>query len=535
MSLPDFDWLHQDAYFAGGVSDIPRRDPADFSRSLRLFIVRNKPVEFPLRMLSRIAAYAGLKLLVEVSDYDDSLGARAADDVDLTLIWPDWARIDGPGLPIALGRIERRREMQDAFVLIAPAEGSLRNRVTTWARERDITLLDLPVFAETAGGAMRRFSGSELSAVGSLEVARSLLLKALCGRTFPVLKLLVVDLDHTLYRGVIAEDGVHGLVIADDHRLLNAAIEALARSGVLVAVVSRNRQADVDALLAAWPEGLFPREIAVDVIATSSSKGEAVYNLMERFATVPESVMFVDDNPGEILDVVTRCPGVWPVVAVNPSVAASIVNAQHARLTHASAAIAESRRADGRVQERREAALAAATTMAELHLELGTRVHAWSASEADLERAADLLNRTNQFNTGLQRMDLFSLRRLRERPGGFVAMAQVEDRLADSGVVAVMSGHSEGDVTTVEEFAVSCRVLGRSLESLIARRMLDTALSGGSIRVRYATGPRNAPALEWLARYAAEPLSSEGHVMLDVSMLDESARELSFVHTPQER
>ena len=47
MSLPDFDWLHQDAYFSGGVSDIPRRDPAAAWRGLRLFVVRNQPVEFP--------------------------------------------------------------------------------------------------------------------------------------------------------------------------------------------------------------------------------------------------------------------------------------------------------------------------------------------------------------------------------------------------------------------------------------------------------------------------------------------------------
>ena len=222
------------------------------------------------------------------------------------------------------------------------------------------------------------------------------------------------------------------------------------------------------------------------------------------------------------------------MVSAHTRVAASIVNAQHARLRHASKLIAESRRADGRVQEHREAAFASATTMAELHLELGTRVRAWIASEADLERAADLLNRTNQFNTGLQRMDLLPLRQLREQPGGFVAMAQVEDRLADSGVIAVMSGRSEGDVTTVEEFAISCRVLGRSLESVIARCMLDTAPSGSAIRVRYATGPRNAPALKWLARYASEPLASDGHVILDISLLDEAARDLSFVHTPQE-
>ena len=81
-----------------------------------------------------------------------------------------------------------------------PAEGPLCDHVTTWAREKDITLLDLPVSAETAGGAMRRFSGSELSAVGSLEVARSLLLKALCGHTLPVLKLLVATIFVRVWR-----------------------------------------------------------------------------------------------------------------------------------------------------------------------------------------------------------------------------------------------------------------------------------------------------------------------------------------------
>jgi len=111
-----------------------------------------------------------------------------------------------------------------------------------------------------------------------------------------------------------------------------------------------------------------------------------------------------------------------------------------------------------------------------------------------------------------------------------VILAKVKDTFADSGIVAVMVGHTEESETLVEEFAISCRVLGRSLEPVIAHNMLLIARSEmASVQFYYRTGPRNLLALDWLVNYAGHPLDQQGEVTLDLNKLDLDSRELDFV------
>jgi FkbH-like protein len=530
MTQPSYDWMRQESYYSQGLSSIPRRDLLSSRNLMRVFIVRNHPVEFPIRILRRLAAYMGVDLEVTISDYDDSLGALSTKDVDSVLIWPDWSRIDGPGLDIALDRIEQHRSSRTSVLLAAPKEVVLRDRIVDWAKSTRVQLLELPDFENAGSSAVRRFSGSELSTSSQLSIARTLLLRWLAPLILPVLKLLVVDLDNTLYSGVLVEDGVKSLRVTDKHLRLNQTIERLAREGVLVAVVSRNSQSDVDQLLLNWPEGLFPVNLAVEAVGTTESKGAVVKDLVERLQTVPESVMFLDDNPGEVLEVETLNPGIWPVLASDSSTANTILEAQLSRLMTNGRSMSETRLADTKAKKKRETVLVSARSVTNLHEELCTRLSTWSAKADELERASDLLSRTNQFNTSIRRTGLDRLREISRSPDGFVVLAKVQDTFADSGIVAVMVGHAEETEIVVEEFAISCRVLGRSLEPVIAHNMLLIARSEmASVQFYYRTGPRNLLALDWLVNYAGHPLDQQGEVTLDLNRLDLDSRELDFV------
>ena len=530
MTQQSYDWMRQESFFSKGLSSIPRRDSSSSWHSISVFVVRNHPVEFPIRILRRLAAYMGVDLEVTISDYDDSLGALSTKDVDSVLIWPDWSRIDGPGLEIALDRIEQHRSSRTSVLLVAPKEGALRDRIVDWANSTRVQLLEFPDLEDVGSSAVRRFSGSELSTSSQLSIARTLLLKWLAPLILPVLKLLVVDLDNTLYSGVLVEDGVEDLRVTDKHLRLNQTIGRLAREGVLVAVVSRNSQSDVDQLLLNWPEGLFPVKFAIEAVGTTGSKGGVVKDLIERLQTVPESVMFLDDNPGEVLEVETLNPGIWPVLASDSSTANMLIEAQFFRLTTSGRSMSETRLVDTKAKKKRDTILVSTRSVTNLHKELDTQLSTWSAKEDELARAADLLSRTNQFNTSIQRTGLDRLREISRSPDGFVVLAKVQDTFADSGIVAVMVGHTEETEIVVEEFAVSCRVLGRSLEPVIAHNMLLIACSEMvSVRVRYTTGPRNSPALDWLAHYAGQPLDQQGEVALELERVVLDSRELDFL------
>jgi FkbH-like protein len=132
-----------------------------------------------------------------------------------------------------------------------------------------------------------------------------------------------------------------------------------------------------------------------------------------------------------------------------------------------------------------------------------------------LSRLADLCNKTNQFNLALRRFNHAELAAHMSREDACVTSVELTDRFSESGVIAVVVAERKGDQLVVEELCVSCRALGRQLEStivLLALRDMPVFGSRGGCRevvFRVQQGPRNQPALEWLARlldYTAEPL-----------------------------
>jgi len=118
---------------------------------------------------------------------------------------------------------------------------------------------------------------------------------------------------------------------------------------------------------------------------------------------------------------------------------------------------------------------------------------------------AELSAKTNQFNLSLRRMNAAELAlRLDDRDSRVVTIG-LADRLSDSGIVALMVGAKNGDELRVDELCVSCRALGRRIEdTMLTKAVLLMAGESTPHRVVFALrkGPRNAPAREWLERYA---------------------------------
>ena len=103
-----------------------------------------------------------------------------------------------------------------------------------------------------------------------------------------------------------------------------------------------------------------------------------------------------------------------------------------------------------------------------------------------------------------------------QNPKSLIITIKMSDILSDSGIIAILAAHKEADRLVVDELTVSCRALGRNLENVMLPKLLQIAqkqLSTNSVvQINYKQGPRNTPALEWLANISREKVSKEGTI-----------------------
>jgi FkbH-like protein len=135
----------------------------------------------------------------------------------------------------------------------------------------------------------------------------------------------------------------------------------------------------------------------------------------------------------------------------------------------------------------------------------------------ELNRAAELFRKTNQFNLTLKRTTIDQLNSLRS--SARVAIASLQDTISDSGAIAALYYSSDETSIEILEFAISCRALGRDAEKYILRSMLQaTTLDylNHQIFVNFCVGPKNQPAFQFIERFFLKGLT--GYI-LDINKL----------------
>jgi FkbH-like protein len=522
------------------LAEAPRRldllglTPSWPTRELHVRVHRNTAFEYVASLLPAFLAFAGLSASFEYSDYDDSLSGAGLDPspADIELVWLDLDRYAGAD-PVALAdwltaRLQALRARTLAPILVAdrpggdPAAEAFNRRLEkNLAQVAGVVLADLSEVAGRLGDAFvdartRDVAGTGMSARAAVLTAQRMGLRWLPALVAPRIKALAVDLDMTLYQGVLGEDGPAGVVLTPEHRALQETLRGLADDGVLLALVSRNEPDDVAALFATRTD--FPLR-AEDFAARAigwGRKSDGVAAVAADLRISTEAVVFVDDNLGELAEVSAGVPIgglIHAADAGRTTTALSLFPGLHG---HARTAEDSLRSAD-------LAAAAARTRAAEADPEeylrsLQVRLDLALDDPEQLDRMAALTVKTNQFNAGLRRTGPAELARWVEADDVHVITVSLGDRLSDSGVVALVTGRRSADGRLlVEELCISCRALGRGIEDVLVAaavgRMLEES-GADSLAVEYAAGPRNEPARAWLARHSGTPVTAPGPVEL---------------------
>lgn len=363
-------------------------------------------------------------------------------------------------------------------------------------------------------------TGSRLKPKTHYLLGRELAATWLPERSTPPKKLLAIDLDFTLHSGIVGEEGQR-VEVTDQFRQLQSELREAKQKGLMLAVLSKNDRQDVLRLFREHPDYVLRESDFVSIEASWSSKSDAMHRVLEKTRINQDSVIFIDDNPVELIQMAAVFPGITCVsVDAGPAVArkalALVPGYRRSIEDHASGI----RIRDLQSNEEREMLISNGLTT---YYETARPVLKVSVGDHnDLERLIDLGKRSNQFNLLLARSEMVAYVAL---DSIWVALS-LEDRFSDSGIIGgALCIKTSEDSCRVSELFLSCRVLGRGLEtSLICSGLMEATkhFSADSLEISWIIGERNEPALSWISKeLIGNQIDGEGSITLSIQELKE--------------
>lgn len=295
-------------------------------------------------------------------------------------------------------------------------------------------------------------------------------------------KCLVLDLDNTLWGGVVGDDGVSGIEIGEGSpegeafKAFQHYLRELKERGILLAVCSRNDEAVARQPFLEHPDMVLRLDDFAAFKANWQPKSENVRAIARELDLLPEAFVFVDDNPAERDEVARALPDVAvPDLPDDPSLFVRALDAQC--FFEAPVLTDEDRRrtATYQARERSREALADVTDVGAYltSLEMVASIAAFKATA--FERVTQLVNKTNQFNLTTPRLVLADVARMAAEPSRFTRSVRLRDRFVDHGLISVLFGEVEDRRLLIDAWLMSCRVLGRGVERALFNELIREA------------------------------------------------------------
>lgn len=330
----------------------------------------------------------------------------------------------------------------------------------------------------------------------------------------PRRKCLVLDLDNTLWGGVVGEDGLSGIELGHEKvglafREFQMAVLALAQRGVILAICSKNNPNDALAVLREHPDAVLRPEHFACMEINWEPKSENLRLIAQRLNIGLDSLVFWDDSPVEREIVSQHLPEVLVVdVPDDPSeYAVRLLNLECFDIL--SLTDEDQRRGEMyRQQAQRQDYLqqSESVSLEEFYTSLAVKVQIERATEFTLPRIAQLTQRTNQFNFTTRRYSENEVQILASDRNYHLYSLQLQDRFGDLGIVGAAVIRDELGYWHLENFLMSCRALGRNVEDAFFAYLVSQAENHGSILTGiFKPTAKNAPSRAFLAKYNIAP------------------------------
>lgn len=367
------------------------------------------------------------------------------------------------------------------------------------------------------------------------DIAR--IVKALKGKAK---KCLVLDCDNTLWGGVVGEDGLQGIALDRNSYPGNVFHEfqrtvlTLHERGVLIALCSKNNDEDVWEVLDRHPHSLLKREHLSAWRINWNDKATNFRELAEELNLGMDSFVFVDDNPTECELVATALPDVtvmrvpdklylYPRLLLKDGLFDTLTvsgeDRQRARMYQAEA----QRKDAARQYDSIDQYLSSLALVATIH----------PATPREVARIAQLTQKTNQFNLTTRRYAEGEIARFLSREDHGVFSLTVTDKFGDSGLTGVLIAVRDGSVGRIDSLLLSCRILGRNLETVFLHRclaLLETAWGVKEWRGEYLPTRKNRQVEDFFDRMGFDLMvESESGKTYQLPVVQRVAPDITYI------
>ena len=326
-------------------------------------------------------------------------------------------------------------------------------------------------------------------------------------------KVLVLDCDNTLWGGIVGEDGLQGIILGQDgmgtaYVDFQKEIVKLANNGIIVVLASKNNDKDVWEVFDKHSEMRLKRE---HIVTSKINWEEKAFNLQEVAKELDlglDSFVFWDDNPLERDKMRNLLPQVLTVDVPNdivkwPRLLRTINCFAKFNVT------AEDKKKTNQYKSRAKFVndLKGADNIKTYLTSLNLSPETFPLNETNIARAEQLCIKTNQFNVRTKRHNAADLLNLKKEDQDFVFLVKLGDKYGDHGIVSLVClSRIDDDFIFLDTFLMSCRVLGRHLESWILSEIVKRIKKKNArfLIAEFVNTERNSLALQFLNNYGFE-------------------------------
>ena len=339
------------------------------------------------------------------------------------------------------------------------------------------------------------------SVIPDLAYSLACIIKSIYGRNHKVIDL---DLDNTLWGGVIGDDGQEGIEIGPETAVgqsyseFQSFIRGYKDYGILLAVCSKNDESNA-VLGLEHPSGILKPSDFVSIKANWEPKDRNITETSQELSLGLDSFVFIDDNPAECAMIDGQLPMVQTVSMNNVQDAmytltrggyfeVTSVSEDDMKRSEMYAANAQ-RAAQSRSFESYEDYLAS--------LEMSAVI--CDFKPLYIQRITQLVNKSNQFNLTTKRYNENEIKEVSINPDHICLCGRLLDKFGDNGIVSVIIGRINGNVLDIELWLMSCRVLKRDMELAMLDELVSQAERAGIRRIKgyYYKSPKNSMVSEF--------------------------------------
>jgi len=324
----------------------------------------------------------------------------------------------------------------------------------------------------------------------ALPMYAELVVRAIAAMRGKSRKCLVLDLDNTLWGGVIGDDGLEGIALnpgdarGEAHRAIQAAALELRRRGVVLAVCSKNDDATARIPFREHPGMLIKEDDIAVFMANWKDKASNLQRIAERLDIGIDALVLLDDNPVEREQVRQALPQVAvPELGTDPStfVRSLLLGGYFESAAFTPDDLQRAQQYQGNAK--RADLMESTRDMGEFLRSLEMRIRFAPFDAQGRKRITQLINKTNQFNLTTRRYTETQVAAMEASSEHHTLQVSLVDRFGDNGIVCIVICSIHEDEWHVDTWLMSCRVLNRKVEEAVCNRIADDARAAGANRI----------------------------------------------------